>query len=268
MSQQTLALEFSPDASLLGCACDDGSVRVWKVSFINENSGSVTNQFGKNLPRPDPLAGTPGYTPLDPVPMVRCAHIGVAIVWSASLCVYVLMFLDDCLVVFVFQLITRDSLIIMRERHVATTTAPASVAEHFVTSLHWSPNQRMIATLSASPRIRIWRTADALKGHSDSGEAFGNNGECLTALHGHLRYGRFAGTDSRLLCPFCHSADHVRAVGPSGWLLATVLVLVLVLVCCSSYVICCLSFCFTAHRQCVRGSRSLATWHQLERTAI
>ena len=73
---QTLAVQFSPDASLLGCACDDGSLRLWKVSFINENSGSVTNQFGKTLPRPDPLAGTPGFVPLDPVPMVRVSACG------------------------------------------------------------------------------------------------------------------------------------------------------------------------------------------------
>ena len=85
------------------------------------------------------------------------------------------------------QLITRDSLIIMRERHPTTTTAPISVAEHFVTSMQWSPNQRMIATLSSSPRIRIWRADAALKGASDAGEMFGNNGECLTTLHGHLR---------------------------------------------------------------------------------
>ena len=85
-------------------------------------------------------------------------------------------------------MITRDSLIIMRDRLVTTTLAPGSVADHFISDMRWSPNQRMIATLSASPRVKVWLVTDALKGFAEAGDAHGNNGECCVSLHGHLRY--------------------------------------------------------------------------------
>ncbi len=66
-----MAIEFSPDASILGCACDDGSVRLWKVAFLHESTGTVTGQFGKSQVRPDPTASMPGFVPVDPVTMVR-----------------------------------------------------------------------------------------------------------------------------------------------------------------------------------------------------
>ena len=71
VSAQTMAIEFSPDASILGCACDDGSVRLWKVAFLHESTGTVTGQFGKSQVRPDPTASMPGFVPVDPVTMVR-----------------------------------------------------------------------------------------------------------------------------------------------------------------------------------------------------
>jgi hypothetical protein len=65
-----MALQFSPDGSILGCACDDGSVRLWKLAFIHEATGGITGQFGKKTVRPDPAVAL-GYPPLDPVTMVR-----------------------------------------------------------------------------------------------------------------------------------------------------------------------------------------------------
>ncbi len=85
------------------------------------------------------------------------------------------------------QLISRDSLVTLRERHVATTTAPGSVSEHFVTQLLWAPNQQQLATLSASPRVKLWRVDAALKGGADGVGTEFNNGECTASLHGHLR---------------------------------------------------------------------------------
>ncbi len=85
---QTMAIEFSPDASLLGCACDDGSVRLWKVAFLHESTGTVTGQFGKSQVRPDPTAGMPGFVPVDPVTMVRvCFGHGVCAAVHGSGCV-------------------------------------------------------------------------------------------------------------------------------------------------------------------------------------
>jgi hypothetical protein len=85
------------------------------------------------------------------------------------------------------QRIERETLLVLRERHVATTTAPGSVMEHCMTLLKWSPNQRYVATLSVSPRVRLWNVTEGLKGQQSVGEGHGNNGECVVTLHGHLR---------------------------------------------------------------------------------
>jgi WD40 repeat protein len=75
---QTQQIEFSPDGSLIACACSDGSMRVWRLSSLHEHTGSVTNLFGKNVARADPTEGAPGHIPLDPVALV-CSCLPVDI---------------------------------------------------------------------------------------------------------------------------------------------------------------------------------------------
>ena len=72
---QLLKMAFSPDASLIACACSDGSLRIWRLSSLHEHSGSVTELFGRGTAREvDPSSISklgPSVTPLDDVPLVR-----------------------------------------------------------------------------------------------------------------------------------------------------------------------------------------------------
>jgi WD40 repeat protein len=65
---KTLAMQFSPDGSLIGCGCSDGTLRLWRLSSLHEAAGSVTELFGKASPYPDPT----GKNDLDPVLRVSC----------------------------------------------------------------------------------------------------------------------------------------------------------------------------------------------------
>ena len=60
-------MRFSPDSSLIGCACSDGTLRVWRLSALHEHAGAVTELFGKSKAYPDPT----GKADLDPVPQVQ-----------------------------------------------------------------------------------------------------------------------------------------------------------------------------------------------------
>lgn len=70
---KTLAMEFSPDGSLIGCGCSDGTLRLWRLSSLHEAVGSVTDLFGKSSPYPDPT----GKNDLDPVLRVCCCVFAV-----------------------------------------------------------------------------------------------------------------------------------------------------------------------------------------------